>query len=819
MSSKKNKKNKGTTLSLQDFNQLLDDKKLGSGQNVVYAPKKKEMSSWADEVEDDDAFVYEKEKIYLPSAPRASRGPAVDDSQIPREAPYTAHLGNLSYDIGEEDVYKFFRNLNIIELRLPRDGNSNRLRGFGYVEFETRQDLVNALIRHEEMLKGRQVRISLGQQQNRNDGDRRGGDRGGDRGGFRSDDTPDDWRSTMKTRGSYDDLSSAGGGSSNFERRREGPREDRRYMDRPPRPDRGDREGRRDYDRGYRGGSYEEEEVGGPDDWRSSMRPQQREEMHRPQYSSGPSFERNPSEDRERRGPPPDDEPEQREPEPPRERKKLVIAPRTVPNPPGANSPDAGNAAIFGGAKPVDTAARERQIEEKLAQLNVAPSPPPPQRERTRDRHESESERDRSHEEPQQYRILKRPSSERTTGEADNVHSELSKPSSQQQRRSQTSPRTHGVDNTKPKIITANRSDRERVMSTSSVSSRGSNPDSSQSHYAHPQPLNGQRSVVNHNSGGPSPHYPVPPAPGASQFHRHKSDSDDGDHEDSRNSRHERQRDEPSAPPTNAWSNRRHADHDNYHSRQEGPDRKTPDSDRNGEKEKDSHSEPEDDRDTHRFIVEKEYIKDGEDGSFRGAGRDRDYRGPRDRNDRDRDRDRDDSFRRGGAWNNNGPRRGDGGPRRTGGFQDDRRGVGRDDRDRGMHDRERDRDLDRRDLRDTRRPSADRGDRDRDRDRDFRTGGSGRMDRGNGSGGGYNDRGSRGQGLSRRGGAPLDKGLRGPPGRMNSRESEFYRDNDGFEVRGPSGRDRPMPKHLEEKPALVAGTNKFSFLTSGDQSD
>jgi hypothetical protein len=84
------------------------------------------------------------------------------------------------------------------------------------------------------------------------------------------------------------------------------------------------------------------------------------------------------------------------------------------------------------------------------------------------------------------------------------------------------------------------------------------------------------------------------------------------------------------------------------------------------------------------------------------------------------------------------------------------------------------------------------------------------MDRG--SGGGYNDRGNRGQGLSRRGGPPSS-------GRMNSRDNEFYRDSDGFELRAPSGRDRPMPKHLEEKPALVAGTNKFSYLTSGDQSD
>ena len=137
------------------------------------------------------------EKIVLPSAPRAARGPAYDDSEIPREPPFIAHIGNLAYDIGEDDIYKFFRDLEIIELRLPRDSqNNNRLRGFGYVEFETRQDLINALIQNEQMLKGRQVRVNLGtNQQNRGDNDRRG-----DRGGYTpQDSTPDDWRSEPKT--------------------------------------------------------------------------------------------------------------------------------------------------------------------------------------------------------------------------------------------------------------------------------------------------------------------------------------------------------------------------------------------------------------------------------------------------------------------------------------------------------------------------------------------------------------------------------------------------------------------------------------------
>lgn len=43
---------------------------------------------------------------------------------------------------------------------------------------------------------------------------------------------------------------------------------------------------------------------------------------------------------------------------------RLELLPRTIPDAVGAASPIAGS-AIFGGAKPVDTTMREREIEEK----------------------------------------------------------------------------------------------------------------------------------------------------------------------------------------------------------------------------------------------------------------------------------------------------------------------------------------------------------------------------------------------------------------------------------------------------------------------
>ena len=54
-----------------------------------------------------------KEKLVLPTAPRAARGSDVDESRIPANAPYTAYIANLPYDIETEDVIRFFHGLSV----------------------------------------------------------------------------------------------------------------------------------------------------------------------------------------------------------------------------------------------------------------------------------------------------------------------------------------------------------------------------------------------------------------------------------------------------------------------------------------------------------------------------------------------------------------------------------------------------------------------------------------------------------------------------------------------------------------------------------
>ena len=49
----------------------------------------------------------------LPTAPRAACGPQVDLTLLPTKPPYTAFLGNLPYDVAEEDIVSFFRGIEV----------------------------------------------------------------------------------------------------------------------------------------------------------------------------------------------------------------------------------------------------------------------------------------------------------------------------------------------------------------------------------------------------------------------------------------------------------------------------------------------------------------------------------------------------------------------------------------------------------------------------------------------------------------------------------------------------------------------------------
>jgi translation initiation factor 4B len=45
--------------------------------------------------------------------------------------------------------------LSVVHIRIPREQEGGRIKGFGYVEFETRQHLLEALGMNEELLNNR----------------------------------------------------------------------------------------------------------------------------------------------------------------------------------------------------------------------------------------------------------------------------------------------------------------------------------------------------------------------------------------------------------------------------------------------------------------------------------------------------------------------------------------------------------------------------------------------------------------------------------------------------------------------------------------
>ncbi|VEN46562.1 unnamed protein product [Callosobruchus maculatus] len=379
--------------------------------------------------------LYETRKavnVVLPTAPKASRDYEDISDKVPKEPPFCAYISNLPYDVDEEEITEFFKDMRIASLRIPKDdrgGEVPRSKGYGYVEFEDRESLMDALILRDTNLKNRRVRIEVA---TNNDGERRRGmgmmsrDREGG-GAFSS----GDWRSGARAESSDERRSfrdrddrgggregGGGGGAFTREGMREGGiggersgrdsyrsnREDRggggpqddgpgawRTGDRPSfnrDRDRGgfSRDGDRDRDRGFtrdgdrdrgfnRDGDREERRGFGGRRFEDRDRNEgftrgggrDRDDRDRSEgFSRGGRDNRDDRDDRDG---------SDRERDQPRARPKLVLAPRTKPIEPAVAEPAAPAQSIFGSAKPVDTSQREREIEEKLAKHQTTDRP------------------------------------------------------------------------------------------------------------------------------------------------------------------------------------------------------------------------------------------------------------------------------------------------------------------------------------------------------------------------------------------------------------------------------------------------------------
>ncbi|GAB7339120.1 hypothetical protein MBLNU457_5793t2 [Dothideomycetes sp. NU457] len=302
------------------------------------------------------------------------------DLPLPDKPPYTAHLGNLSFEVTEGDVQSFLAECNVTSVRLVEDKIDHRPKGFGYVEFGTVDGLKKALTLSETQFQGRNIRISIaeppkerseareisdwsrkgplpdlpgqggsmrrpsdrgGMGRSFDAGPDAGGERGPRKGFFEGDDKVRDF-SSWERKGPLAPPPGAAPRQGGREPR--GPPEERRASpawgegrsdgSRPPRPDRPERPERPE--RAPTAADMDNQ-------WRSKMRPDAPSPAATPEASM-PSSPQAPSA--------------------PASRPRLNLAKRTVSEAPAAEE-SKSNSSIFGGAKPVDTSAREAAAEEK----------------------------------------------------------------------------------------------------------------------------------------------------------------------------------------------------------------------------------------------------------------------------------------------------------------------------------------------------------------------------------------------------------------------------------------------------------------------
>ncbi|KAJ1558761.1 hypothetical protein HK096_005251 [Nowakowskiella sp. JEL0078] len=93
---------------------------------------------------DDGARRSEREKVPFPSHP-----------------PYIAHLGNLDYDVAESDIHDLFERMVIIKVRLVSDRDTQKFKGYAYVEFKDADSLTDALNFNGSDFRGRNIRIEI----------------------------------------------------------------------------------------------------------------------------------------------------------------------------------------------------------------------------------------------------------------------------------------------------------------------------------------------------------------------------------------------------------------------------------------------------------------------------------------------------------------------------------------------------------------------------------------------------------------------------------------------------------------------------------
>lgn len=95
------------------------------------------------------------------------------------DGPFTAFVGNLPDTVMQSDLEVIFKDIPLRSIRLVRDRETDRFKGFCYVEFDTSNQLQNALELDGAEVDGRIIRVNIasGRQDRRSGGRTRDGGR------------------------------------------------------------------------------------------------------------------------------------------------------------------------------------------------------------------------------------------------------------------------------------------------------------------------------------------------------------------------------------------------------------------------------------------------------------------------------------------------------------------------------------------------------------------------------------------------------------------------------------------------------------------
>lgn len=373
------------------------------------------LGSWADEMESmplapSAAHTGYGERRAFSTTDRYGSGSGFNDRPsfnreqlpLPDKPPFTAHIGNLPFDLTESEVGDFFASCSVTNVRIVEDRVERKPKGFGYVEFATLDGLKRALELNSSQFSGRSIRVSVaeppkdrGEVREINDWTRKGplpplptdqrrtsdrafasrnydnlSDAGSDRGERRRPFEQGDGKvrdfSNWERKGPLSPLTPSGSTAGDFSRprTREGPRE-------------GQREGPRDGPRDRRTSP-----AWGEARSQDGSRPPRKEFQEKPSTDRAPSAADMDSQWRARMRPdapsksstPPQEKSDPPSPAAPSAapatRPRLQLQKRTVSehettSPSGSTAASDSKPSPFGGARPIDTFAREKEIEER----------------------------------------------------------------------------------------------------------------------------------------------------------------------------------------------------------------------------------------------------------------------------------------------------------------------------------------------------------------------------------------------------------------------------------------------------------------------